>query len=79
MRTNYDENNPQDILIEELKKSRELFNSLSTVINNNQDLRVKTQKSIENVNELIEYIDKSNIFALEDLLIKFEEFREIYP
>lgn len=79
MSQEYDETNPQDILIEELKKSRELFNSLSSVINNNSKLQDKTKKSIKNIDQLIKYINNSNIFELDNLLIKFDEFREMYP
>lgn len=67
--------NQQDILIKELRKSRILVESFSSVLNNHT-LRKKTLK---NIDELIDEINNSDIYQLEELLIAYIEFKKLYP
>ena len=66
-----EEDSPQFILINDLKKSKELFVSLSALVND--DIKQGISKSINNLEALIKYIEEADNSEIIDLLEKYQE------
>jgi len=66
-----EEDSPQYILINDLKKSKALFVSLSTLINNDL-LKKDISESINNLESLITFIEEADNSEIIDLLEKYE-------
>jgi len=67
-----DEDSVQDILINDLEKSKELFNSLSILVNED-NIKRDISKSINSLSALIQYIVEANNEDLIELLEKYQE------
>ena len=67
--------NQQDILIRELRKSRMLVESFSSVLSNH----TLKKKTLKNIDELIDEINNSDIYQLEKLLVAYIEFKNNNP
>jgi predicted CopG family antitoxin len=64
--------NAQNILIGELAKSKALVESFSSVLNN----YTLKRKTLKNIDELIDEINDSDIYQLEELIKVYREYKK---